>query len=61
MNYIKMMYKNFIQTNFIQRVQKPLGRWRTESCPKKLDYKIHLTNEDHCGPCGQSPNKRPRF
>jgi len=24
MNYVKMMYKNFIKTNFIQRVQNHL-------------------------------------
>ncbi len=32
---------------------KPLGRWRTESCPQQMNYKIDLSNEDHCGPCGQ--------
>jgi len=31
----------------------PLGRWSIESCHKKLDYKIDLANEDHCGPCGK--------
>lgn len=31
----------------------PLGRWRIETCDKKLKNKIDLSNEDHCGPCGQ--------
>ena len=31
----------------------PLGRWRNETCPKKMNQKIDLSNEDHCGPCGQ--------
>jgi len=35
------------------RLQKPLGRWNIENCSKKLDTKVDLSNEDHCGPCGQ--------
>ena len=34
-------------------VPTPLGRWRTETCNKALNTKIDLSNEDHCGPCGQ--------
>lgn len=30
-----------------------LGRWAIDSCQKKTDIKIDLSNEDHCGPCGQ--------
>ncbi len=30
-----------------------LGRWNLVYCNKKLEHKIFLTNEDHCGPCGQ--------
>ena len=29
-----------------------LGRWRTETCSIKMNHKIDLSNEDHCGPCG---------
>lgn len=29
-----------------------LGRWKIEYCSKKLNDKIDLSNEDHCGPCG---------
>ncbi len=30
-----------------------LGRWKIENCNTKLSNKIDLSNEDHCGPCGQ--------
>ena len=32
---------------------KPLGRWGIDYCNKKMNNKIDLSNEDHCGPCGQ--------
>ena len=32
---------------------KKLGRWKIETCNKKMDNKVDLANEDHCGPCGQ--------
>jgi hypothetical protein len=34
-------------------VPTPLGRWRLDRCTTQLNYKIDLSNEDHCGPCGQ--------
>ena len=33
--------------------KKPLGRWRIENCNKQINHKVDLSNEDHCGPCGQ--------
>ena len=30
-----------------------LGRWTVEKCSDKIDTKIEMANEDHCGPCGQ--------
>ena len=33
--------------------KKVLGRWNIEHCDKMLNNKIDLSNEDHCGPCGQ--------
>jgi hypothetical protein len=33
--------------------KKVLGRWNMEYCDKKMNSKIDLSNEDHCGPCGQ--------
>ena len=37
----------------IKQDKKILGRWNMESCNTKLNNKIDLSNEDHCGPCGQ--------
>ena len=31
----------------------PVGRWRIEYCQQQMNQKIDLSNEDHCGPCGQ--------
>jgi len=31
----------------------PLGRWKLDYCDKKVNRKIDMSNEDHCGPCGQ--------
>ena len=32
---------------------KHLGRWNIDYCHTKLNHKIDMSNEDHCGPCGQ--------
>jgi hypothetical protein len=32
---------------------KILGRWNIDYCNTKVNNKIDLSNEDHCGPCGQ--------
>jgi hypothetical protein len=34
-------------------IRKPVGRWRIENCDKVMNNKVDLSNEDHCGPCGQ--------
>ena len=49
MNRILKLISNFFNKNS----PKPLGRWNIEYCSKKIDNKIDLSNEDHCGPCGQ--------
>ena len=36
-----------------KEVPKPVGRWSIEKCNTKTNYRIDLSNEDHCGPCGQ--------
>jgi hypothetical protein len=36
-----------------KKIPNHLGRWRIEKCDKKMDQKIDLSNEDHCGPCGE--------
>lgn len=48
---------NFI-TKILQKISlkelpKPLGRWKLDYCSKQLSNKIELSNEDHCGSCGQ--------
>ena len=49
MNYLK----NIIIKLISKELPKPLGRWRIENCNKRINNKIDLSNEDHCGPCGQ--------
>ena len=44
---------NWIRTFRMVEKRKPMGRWNIEYCNKKIDQKIDLSNEDHCGPCGQ--------
>jgi hypothetical protein len=43
----------YIKRIFSNELHKPLGRWRIERCSKRIDQRIDLSNEDHCGPCGQ--------
>ena len=42
-------------------IKKPLGRWNYEKSKKRLDQKIDLSNEDHCGPCGQYALSKKSF
>jgi hypothetical protein len=49
MKYIITFIKKFIP----KELPKPVGRWRIESCNTQMNHKIDLSNEDHCGPCGQ--------
>ena len=49
MKYITNIIKKFIS----KELPKPVGRWRIESCNIQMNHKIDLSNEDHCGPCGQ--------
>jgi len=41
-----------------KNIPKPLGRWKTETCNTQMINKIDLSNEDHCGPCGQYALKK---
>jgi len=49
MKYLINIIKKFIP----KELPKPVGRWRIENCNKQMNQKIDLSNEDHCGPCGQ--------
>jgi hypothetical protein len=42
-----------VQKLISKELPKPVGRWNVEYCNKKINKKIDLSNEDHCGPCGQ--------
>jgi hypothetical protein len=35
----------------------PLGRWGINNCQNKINTKVDLSNEDHCGPCSYTPKK----
>jgi hypothetical protein len=50
---MKRFINAIINKFFIKNPLKPLGRWNIEYCSKKLERKIDLSNEDHCGPCGE--------
>jgi len=41
------------RTYFPKELPRPLGRWKIDYCNTKTNTKIDLSNEDHCGPCGQ--------
>jgi hypothetical protein len=43
----------FITKLIPKELHKPVGRWRIENCDITMNNKIDLSNEDHCGPCGQ--------
>ena len=49
MKFITTILKKFIPT----QPPTPVGRWRIENCNSQMNHKIDLSNEDHCGPCGQ--------
>ena len=48
-----MKFISYIIKKFVKHEVKPLGRWNTDYCEKKTNHKIDLSNEDHCGPCGE--------
>lgn len=49
MKFIMRIMQKFSQ----KEAPKPLGRWNLDYCDTKLNNKIGLSNEDHCGSCGQ--------
>jgi hypothetical protein len=52
MNYISGLIKKITRD-----IPKPTGRWNVEHCTTKINNKIDLSNEDHCGPCGYTDKK----
>ena len=53
MQILKSLLKKIIRDE-----KKVLGRWNIDYCDKKINNKIDLSNEDHCGPCGQYALKK---
>jgi len=48
-----MKFLKYIIQNWRKEEKKILGRWNIDYCDVKMSKKIDLSNEDHCGPCGQ--------
>jgi len=44
---------NILQKIIPRTLPKPVGRWNIDYCNTKINQKVDLSNEDHCGPCGQ--------
>ena len=53
MKYIKTIVKTVINKIIPTTLPKPVGRWSIEECNVKMHSRVDLSNEDHCGPCGQ--------
>jgi len=53
MKYIKTIVNAVINKVIPKALPKPVGRWSMEECNVKINSRIDLSNEDHCGPCGQ--------
>ena len=48
-----MKFLQKIMSRWIKNEKHVLGRWNIEHCDMKMSKKVDLSNEDHCGPCGQ--------
>lgn len=51
---LSIIYKNIFKKGFSMRAQSTapvLGRWSLEFSQQKLNRKVDLANEDHCGCC----------
>ena len=53
MKFITNIITNIITKIKSKDIPMPLGRWRIEKCNTQMNNKVDLSNEDHCGPCGQ--------
>jgi len=46
-------YFNFLSKIVNKDNKKVLGRWNTDYCSNKINIKVDLSNEDHCGICSE--------
>lgn len=51
---IKLLFTHVLK----QKDKYNLGRWNITYDTKKIDRKVDLANEDHCGPCGMYISKK---
>jgi hypothetical protein len=59
MKFITNLF-NLFNKIIIKEKPKVLGRWNIDYCNKKINSKIDLSNEDHCGPCGDYAIKKQK-
>jgi len=48
-----MKFLSMIHNIIPKKIPNPLGRWGLEYCKIKINNKVDLSNEDHCGTCGK--------
>lgn len=48
MKFVISLIRNIIP----EALPNYLGRWKIEYCKMKINNKVDLANEDHCGACG---------
>jgi hypothetical protein len=58
MNLIKAFLTKLLLKKEITITRTMLGRWKIDYCNVKINRKIDLSNEDHCGPCSQYTLKK---
>jgi hypothetical protein len=50
--------KYFISNISFTQPKVLLGRWTVDYCENKINRKIDLSNEDHCGVCNNNINNK---
>jgi len=54
MKFLRQLISRILEKD----VQRPVGRWGNNICEKQMKIKVDLSNEDHCGPCGEYAIKK---
>ena len=55
-NMLKFFQKNYFEKYHFVKYQNHLGRWKLEKDIHKINIKVDLSNEDHCGVCNEYSN-----
>lgn len=53
MKYVPKSFTRLLQNVLGPSAPQPVGRWQVDHCRQKLDHKVDMSNEDHCGTCAQ--------